>query len=218
MGIWRCSEKKKDNRCGFILIADTDPVSSTKLVTKVKKKEARQKRANEMAEQNILNQLQDIKSRHKTVQAPQNKATKKACITAVKTSTKQWTLLFSLQVFSLFLTLWSKFCSFVFLLTDNIVFARTYIPYMYKVNKKLNIAFVLKTAFADQLERRHYPSLYDHLDVVLEKVVPVFGLAQDSNCLEFNEVKVRRRYALEPQLPLRLEEHYQKNYTRRNYN
>lgn len=59
---------------------------------------------------------------------------------------------------------------------DNIVFAHTYKPYMYKVNEKLNIAFALKTAFADQLGRRHYPSLYDHLDVALEKVAPVFDV------------------------------------------
>ena len=94
---------------------------------------------------------------------------------------------------------------------DNIVFVRTYKPYMYKTDNKLNIAFVLKTALADRLGRRNFPAIYSNLDGMLEKVVPVFNVAEDSNYLEFNEKKVSRRYELEPLMPLHLEEHYLKS-------
>lgn len=94
---------------------------------------------------------------------------------------------------------------------DNIVFARTYTPYMYETENKLNIAFLLKTALADRLGRRNFLAIYSNLDVALEKVVAVFNVAKDSNSLEFNKVKVCRRYKLEQLLPLRLEEHYVKS-------
>ena len=84
---------------------------------------------------------------------------------------------------------------------DNIIFVRTYKPYMYKTDKKQNIAFVLKTALADRLGRRTFPTIYANLDVAMEKVVAVFNVAKDSNHLEFDETKVRRRYELEPLLP-----------------
>lgn len=87
--VWRCGERKKVARCGFILITDTDPASSTKLVAEVKKEEARQKRANDQPEQYILNQMRDIKSRHKVIQTPKKKATKKGGVSAAKKSKKQ---------------------------------------------------------------------------------------------------------------------------------
>ena len=58
-------------------------------MAKVKKEEAKQKRANDQAERNILNQMRDIKSRHKANQAPKKKAAKKSGISANKKSKKQ---------------------------------------------------------------------------------------------------------------------------------
>ncbi len=51
----------------------------------------------------------------------------------------------------------------------------------------MNISFVLKTPFTDQVGSRHHPSMFNHLYVVLEKVALVCDIVQYINCLEFTK-------------------------------